>query len=373
MIHFAADYFDGRTSRAYRVRVAFDGGAVVLSDDMQDSFYKVEYGSIHIDPALGRTKRLIRLPNGALLETHDHEAVNALETATGINRSWNWVHYLETHRMAVAVCTFLIVVALFGLIGYVIPYAANYAARTVPLHVTRSVSKQALKMFDERFLGPSALNDERKGEITSLFGQAVSRIDPAHAVNYTIVFRRGMQFGANAFALPSGIVVVTDELVALSDDDDELAAIFAHEISHVKRRHALRSILQSTGVFFFVTLLTGDVTSTASFASFLPVLLIENGYSRDFEREADHEAGALLIARGKGTRPFQNILQKIDTSHPRTLKLGVFSTHPETVQRIEGLKKLEQAPGKQDRSSRDHLPPEKVICYNARVPGQETL
>lgn len=371
MTHFTADYFDGRTSRAYPVRVSFDGTALVLSDDMQDNFYRAEYGSIEIDPALGRTKRSIRLPNGALLQTDGHEAVNAIETATGINRSWNWVHYLESHGKAVVACVFLIVAALFGLVSYVIPFAANHAARTMPLHVTNSASRQALRMLDQRFFKPSALDAGRKEELTSLFGQTVARIDPAHANNYTVVYRKGMRIGANAFALPSGIVVVTDELVALSHDDDELAAIFAHEVSHVKRRHALRHILQSTGIFFLVTLLTGDVTSIANFASFLPALLIENGYSRDFEREADREAGLLLVGQGKGTGPFRNILQKIDSSHPQTLKLGVFSTHPETVQRIEDLKKLDQVSGKQGQSSRGHLPLRNVLCYNgpASDPG----
>ncbi len=365
MIYFNADYFDGKTSRAYPVRVTFDGIALVIGNDVQGNFYNAEYGSIEIDPALGRTKRSIRLPNGSLLQTNDHESVNAIERAAGINRSWNRVHYLETHWRAVAVSTLLIVAALVGLVYYAIPRAANYAAQSIPLHVTNSASKQALRMFDQRFFRPSGLNPERQEEVTSLFGQTVSRMDPGNAHNYTVVFRKGMRFGANAFALPSGIIVVTDELITLSGNDDELMAIFAHEINHVERRHALRSILQSTGIFFLVTLLTGDVTSIANFASFLPALLIENGYSRDFEREADNEAGSLLIALGKGTGPFQDILQKIDSSHPETLSLGVFSTHPETVQRIEDLKKLDQASGKQGQSSRGRLPPQGLLCYNS--------
>lgn len=367
MIHFIADYFDGRSSRAYPVRVAFDGIALVLSDDLKENFYNAQYGSIEIYPALGRTKRSIRLPNGALLETSDYEAVNSVETATGINRSWNWVHYLETHGKAVVACVFLIVAALFWIVYYAIPHAANYAARTIPLHVTSSASKQALQMFDQRFFRPSSLDPGQRDEITSLFGQTVSRIDPEHAGNYTVVFRKGQKLGANAFALPSGIVVVTDELVALCADNDELMAIFAHEISHVKRRHALRSILQSTGVVFLVTLITGDITSIANFASFLPALLIENGYSRDFEREADREAGSVLIALEKGTGPFRAILARIDESHPQTLKLGVFSTHPETVQRIEDLKKLDPAPGKQGRSLNEDLPAEGPLPCNSRV------
>jgi Zn-dependent protease with chaperone function len=243
----------------------------------------------------------------------------------------------------------------------------------MPLNITDSASKQVLRIFDQRFFRPSTLDDGRKEELTSLFGKTVSRIDASHARSYSIVFRRGMMIGANAFALPSGIIVITDELVALSANDDELMGVFAHEIYHVKERHALRSILQGTGVFLLATLLTGDVTSIANFASFLPALLIEKGYSRDFERDADREAASLLISLGKGTRPFQDILSRIDASHPRTLKLGVFSTHPETVHRIDDLKKLEQRPGRQGRSSRDHLPRKNVIWYNARISGPETL
>jgi len=353
MIRFTADYFDGRTSRAYPVRVAFDGIALVLSDDMQENFYNAGYGSIVIDPALGRTKRSIRLPNGALLQTIDLKAVDSIEELTRINRSWNWVRYLESQRNAVVACVFLIALALFGLVYYVIPHAANYAARSIPLHITESASKQVLRIFDQRFFRPSTLDAGRKEELTSLFGETVSRIDASHAKSYTIVFRRGMMIGANAFALPSGIIVITDELVALSANHDELAAIFAHEIDHVKERHALRSILQGTGIFLLATLLTGDVTSIANFASFLPALLIEKGYSRDFERDADHEAASLLLGLGKGTQPFQDILSKIDASHPRALKLGVFSTHPETMQRIEDLKKIDQASGRKAGPRRD--------------------
>jgi Zn-dependent protease with chaperone function len=284
MTSFIADYFDGRTSRAYTVRVTFDGDALVLSDDMQENFYSARSNVIEIDPALGRTKRSIRLPNGSLLQTDNHEAVNAIETVTGINRSWNWVHYLETHWRAVMACVMLVIAALFGLIYYAIPYGTSYTARRIPLNVTSSASKQTLQMFDQRFFRPSGLDPARKQEIITLFRETASRIDPAHAGSYTIHFRKGMKIGANAFALPSGIVVITDELVALSDNDDGLMAIFAHEITHVKKRHALRSILQSTGIFFLVTMLTGDITSIANFASFLPALLIENGYSRDFAK-----------------------------------------------------------------------------------------
>jgi Zn-dependent protease with chaperone function len=238
-----------------------------------------------------------------------------------------------------------LVLVLFALIYYAIPHVSSRVARVIPPEVTASASKNTLKIFDARFFKPTGLTAGRQDEITGLFTSIARRIDPDGAAGYSLEFRMGNKIGANAFALPSGIVIVTDELISLSESDDELAAIFAHEIAHVKMRHAVRNILQSTGVLFLISLLAGDVTSITNFAAFLPTLLIESGYSREFEREADHVAGSLLIADGKGTRPFRTMLEKLDASQPGALKLGVFSSHPETVRRVDYLREMERASG----------------------------
>ncbi len=344
MIRFDASYFDGKTSRPYPVIVMFDGAALALEGEMDGAGMKARIRDCSIDPALGRTKRSIRLPGGGLLQTYDHDAVNAIERALNTNRPWRLVHFLESHGKAVAACMMCLILALTALVYYAIPHVSTRVARAIPPEVTASASRNALKMFDMRFLKPTGLPADRQQEIRNVFRDVARRIDPPGAGIYTLEFRSGKNLGANAFALPSGIVIVTDELVALADGDDELSAIFAHEVAHVKRRHSIRYILQSTGVLFLVSLLTGDVTSITNFAAFLPTLLIESGYSRDFEREADHEAASLLIASGKGTAPFRRILEKIDASHPGTLKLGVFSTHPETVRRLGYLSELEESP-----------------------------
>ena len=85
--------------------------------------------------------------------------------------------------------------------------------------------------------------------------------------------------GANAFALPNGTIVVTDDLVKLAEHDDELVAVLAHEIGHVVSRHALRRVLQDSGVMLLVAGITGDIVSISSLAAALPTLLIEAKYS----------------------------------------------------------------------------------------------
>jgi hypothetical protein len=341
MTRFHAYFFDGRTSLARPVAVDFDGVTLVFATETEDSGVRASIIDCSIDPAIGRTRRSIRLPGGAVLQTDDHDAVRVLERSLGINRSWNAVHFLESHWRAVAASTACLVLALAAIVYYAIPHLSSRVARAIPPEVTASASRNTLEMFDRHILGPSTLTAERQKEITDIFKDTTGRVDPDGAARYTLKFREGRKVGANAFALPSGIVIVTDELICLSETADELAAIFAHEIAHVKMRHAVRNILQSTGVLFLISLLTGDVTSMTNFAAFLPTLLIESGYSREFEKEADRAAAALLIADGKGTGPFRKMLTKLDASQPGALKLGVFSTHPETARRVEYLRGLE--------------------------------
>ncbi len=341
MISFDATFFDGKISKAHHVTVFFDGAALLIRGETDGLDMKVPVADCSIDPPLGKTTRCIRIPDGALLQSDNHEAINRLESALGINRSWNFVHFLESHWKAVVVCMAFLALSLLAIIYYGIPYLSNRVAHSIPPRITTSASKETLKIFDKQLLGPSRLPVERQGEIEGVFKEVAGRLDPQRANTYTIEFRSGKRIGANAFALPSGIIIVTDELVALVSDNNELSGIFAHEIAHVKKRHAIRQILQGTGILFLLSLITGDITSITNFAAFLPTLLIESGYSRAFEREADREAGLYLISRGAGTKPFRDILEKLDSSHPGALKPGVFSTHPETIRRIEYLKELE--------------------------------
>jgi len=118
-----------------------------------------------------------------------------------------------------------------------------------------------------------------------------------------------------------------------------------HEMAHVHHRHGMRSIFQSTGIFILVSVTIGDFASLTSLATALPTLLIETGYSRDFEKEADMSAGKSLIENKTGTKPYQDILKRLTENVPEVSDLSFISTHPLTRQRIENLKALEESKG----------------------------
>ena len=67
---------------------------------------------------------------------------------------------------------------------------------------------------------------------------------PDHDIR--IVFRKGGRLGPNAFALPGGTIIFTDEMIMLSEHDDELLAVLIHEIGHVVHRNGMRTIIQDS-------------------------------------------------------------------------------------------------------------------------------
>lgn len=100
----------------------------------------------------------------------------------------------------------------------------------------------------------------------------------------------------NAFALPGGFVTVDLALVRKAERGEEIAGVLAHEMQHVARRHGMTRILRSAGGRVILGQLIGwsDVGALAEYAGGL----VDLGYDRDQEREADAEGRALLMKAG---------------------------------------------------------------------------
>ena len=112
----------------------------------------------------------------------------------------------------------------------------------------------------------------------------------------------------NAFATPSGLIFVTRGLIRCCPTEDALAAILAHEIGHVQLRHGMQSIekarvtealtvLAQEGAKTLGSREVAQLTETFSGAiSDIANSMINNGYSRTFEYQAD-QASVILVQR----------------------------------------------------------------------------
>ena len=147
----------------------------------------------------------------------------------------------------------------------------------------------------------------------------------------------------NAFAAPSGYVLITKGLVAILKNEAELAGVLAHEVGHIQQQHHLRQVVQqrisqafigeSTNVSFQLGL-KGD----SEVIQFKTTDLYSNGLARSDELEADR-VGAVLAARA-GYDPFglPAALQTMDGLNADDPSLALlFKTHPKPAERLVEL------------------------------------
>ena len=109
----------------------------------------------------------------------------------------------------------------------------------------------------------------------------------------------------NAFALPGGRMALLSGLLKRADSADMVAAVLAHEISHVTGRHGLRHMARSLGVIAGLQLLLGDVSGIIAILAQGATLAVITNYSRDHESEAD-AAGLKLLAKAVTPHKIKN-------------------------------------------------------------------
>jgi predicted Zn-dependent protease len=136
---------------------------------------------------------------------------------------------------------------------------------------------------------------------------------------------------SNAYALPGGFVFITEPLVDLcSQDPDELAFLLGHEMGHVLCGHAKSQLTARTFL--------NAVTARLSGAGLMLRQLLNQGYSRELELEADREGARLAAAAGFDSRAAARALQRLARGAGDDAGLAeYFSSHPPLAERVRKL------------------------------------
>lgn len=352
-----AVYHDGLSSRARAATLVFlSGGRLRLEAEglAPEEFAR---GEARIESRLGNAPRFVRLPGDRRCEVRDHEAMDlALRHWMGGgagDRAAAWLHRVEQSWRLVAVAAAAMALIAWLTIAHGVPWAAKRAAHMLPASVTDRLADETMATFDRLLFEPSRLPAERREELAGGFAAMMARAgEPAE---YRVEFRASPRTGANAFALPSGLIVMTDELVELAGHDEEILAVLAHEAGHVRHRHILRSVLQNAAVAVVVTLVTGDVSSTTAAAAGAPAFLLQSRFSREFEREADDAAATTLRAAGVSPERLARMLERLEEAHgaradargrddePKGGLMDYIGTHPPTRERLRRIREPSEA------------------------------
>ena len=152
----------------------------------------------------------------------------------------------------------------------------------------------------------------------------------------------------NAFALPNGSIYVTTGLLSLVDNESQLAAILAHELTHVMRRHTYQqnrsnrkkfltmNIMAAVGAYAPGGAVGAVITIVTTVAPFIMVATMY-GYSRDLEREADLKGIDMMISAEYPPEEMIQVMKLLDKDiEGENIRL-FYNDHPSLDERIRYL------------------------------------
>jgi predicted Zn-dependent protease len=144
----------------------------------------------------------------------------------------------------------------------------------------------------------------------------------------------------NAFACPGGFIYVYTGLLKTMDNEAQLAAVLAHEISHVVARHGVKRLQQVLGLQILLSIALGESSELTQQAVGTGIAVLIQGYSRDNEFESDEYGTLYMQKAGYNPEGMVELLGKLleMSQHEPGFFEEIMATHPPTSNRIQRVK-----------------------------------
>jgi predicted Zn-dependent protease len=184
--------------------------------------------------------------------------------------------------------------------------------------------------------------DPQLSEYVQEVGMRIARV--SHRPNLSYRYRVLNSSVPNAFALPGGYIVINRGLLVGLKNEAEMAAVLAHETGHVTAKHSLAGYQRAMAANVLVAgvVLAAGGRAGVQEISGITASLIENGFSRDQEREADWLGIDYMVQAGynpEGAVQLQEYFyRQIEGGKNPMWAEGLFRTHPFSKERLDGAR-----------------------------------
>ena len=199
------------------------------------------------------------------------------------------------------------------------------------------VGKQNAQILEKRL--PLCNDPKVDAYLTNLGMKLVAKL-PTRGVQYPWEFHCVNSKEINAFALPGGYVFINRGAIEVADDEAQLAAVMAHELSHVALRHgtaqASKAQLMQGAAGIFGGIFggsTGGALLTQGVALGAGGLLLR--YSRSDETQADVLGTQALYDAGYDPRAMAQFFEKLQAETKGKNPPQFLSDHPNPGNRVD--------------------------------------
>jgi Zn-dependent protease with chaperone function len=328
-----AHLFDGRSATAREVTLALSGTGANTQLQVRGPVTEqlIFLREATFGERVGAVHRLVGLPHGASLEILDNAAFDDALRRCGVRTAEQGIARMENYWRYALLLGFSVLAAVVLFLKFGLPALSARAVAFIPPAADAYIGEDTLRALDQTTFGASELPAARQAQLSAEFAE-ITHDFPWPGAPPKLLFRTGGRIKANAIALPSGMVVLTDELVNLSKDDNELRGVLAHEVGHVVHRHAMRMLVQSSTSTLILGGIFGDVSGAAPLVGAAPAILVNAAYSRDFEREADDFAFTWMGRHHIPPDKLGELLERLGGKHSGDA--GFLASHPDIEERV---------------------------------------
>jgi Zn-dependent protease with chaperone function len=332
-------FYDGYSARPAPVRVLLFEGRLHLHDPYDDVFIQSFplQGVGH--NGVGRHHFVYLDPKGLvyLKFEEDHPLVpQLLQELAGANKGWAY-RLMQQKTIVLIPLLLLLAAGLYFLLLGLVPFLGlRLISRDSEIILGNKLHQVMLREMS--FVGgtPDTTGTYR----LQAFAKGL-QLSQEYPIRLTLVHSDIV----NAYALPGGQVVVYTGLLRKLQTPEALAALLAHESTHVNSRHSMRSLLRSGANGLLVSIIFGDATGiSGALAGNLQNL---NGlqYSRSLETEADEKGMDLMRRNGVPPQGMVQLMKTLEKEGDIPDELSFLSSHPLTKNRIKRAERYAKKAG----------------------------
>ena len=206
-------------------------------------------------------------------------------------------------------------------------------------HIERAVGRSAKEQLTAAYGGEFQVRLHDHLRLQTIFERVSEAVDDLdHDYSLTVLNSND----ANAFSLPGGFIFVSRGLLKLiGSDEQRIAGVLAHEMAHVKQKHGINALMRQLGLSVIVELgkavLEMPKNAAVYIASQALIEVVQSGYSREAELEADQRALRYLVEAGFDPAGLVHVLSDLivfEGEHPSG---DVYRSHPYINTRIEQI------------------------------------
>jgi Zn-dependent protease with chaperone function len=202
-------------------------------------------------------------------------------------------------------------------------------------------------------------NDPKVDAYLTQLGKRLAAKAPTGGVQYPFEFHCVNDKAINAFALPGGYVFVNRGTIEAADNEAQLAAVMAHELSHVALRHGTSQASKAQAVSLPIAILGGILGGSAMGSLVTQLGAFSVGsvllkYSRTAETQADVMGTQILYDTGYDPRAMAQFFEKLEAESKGKNPPEFFSDHPSPEHRVERVdEEIDRLGGPPSNAHRD--------------------